>query len=62
MQFLAAASLNVVLVVHFKMGVRGVLWGNLLSNTLSLPLAIFIARNGANALSSRGLREPLFRF
>jgi O-antigen/teichoic acid export membrane protein len=44
-QFVTAMALNLLFVVGFEWGVRGVLWGNLLSQAVSLPLALWAVRD-----------------
>lgn len=61
-QFVAAVSLNVVLVVELELGVAGVLWGNLVSNAVAVPLALLVVRRPAGAAISRRLVAPLLRF
>lgn len=61
-QFAMALSLNIVLVVNYGMGVRGVLIGNLVSNVLALPLVLAVARKGAELRVSRRLLAPLGKF
>jgi O-antigen/teichoic acid export membrane protein len=43
-QFAVAMTANVLLVVHWRLGVRGILWGNLLSYALALALGLALAR------------------
>jgi O-antigen/teichoic acid export membrane protein len=61
-QFAAAFLLNVVLVVRFEMGVRGVLWGNLVSQLLSLPLALLMVQASSVLRFNRKLASALLRF
>jgi O-antigen/teichoic acid export membrane protein len=71
-QFAAAMTANVLLVVHWRLGVRGILWGNLLSYALALALGLVLARRGwferrrgqgAGAIAvDRRLASPLLRF
>ena len=54
-QFATAMSLNLLFVMRFGWGVRGILWGNLLSNGVALALACaagFRRRAGQRALES----------
>jgi O-antigen/teichoic acid export membrane protein len=43
-QFTAAMTANVLLVVHWRLGVAGILWGNLLSYALALALGPWFMR------------------
>ncbi len=43
LQFLTAMVLNILFVVRYSMGVRGVLLGNLISHVVALPAAIWFA-------------------
>lgn len=61
-QFAAAMLLNVLFVVVYHLGVAGVLWGNLLSNLLALPLALAVAFRGDRLGLSRRLVRPLLSF
>jgi len=53
---------NVTLVAGLGLGVRGILWGNLLSNAVALPLAFAVARRGSVPRIDRRLAVPLLRF
>ncbi len=61
-QFVLAILLNIVFVVHFGLGMRGVLWGNLLSNVAALPITLFFVRRGAKWRFDRRLVRPLLTF
>ena len=71
-QFTVAMTANVLLVVHWRLGVAGILWGNLLSYALALALGPWFARRArrrrpvaeaaAGALFDRRLTSPLLRF
>lgn len=61
-QFLIAIGLNCTLVIVYSLGVRGVLWGNLISNVLALPLALMLAKKGVRFSIDRRLLRPLVRF
>lgn len=61
-QFIGALSLNIVLVVHYGLGIRGVLWGNLVSNLIALPVALAVATRGARLAPSPRLIRPMLRF
>lgn len=60
-QFAVAMALNVALVVGFGLGIRGVLWGNLISNALVLPIAVAAVRCASFRVNPR-LVGPLLRF
>ncbi|MEM7349859.1 MAG: oligosaccharide flippase family protein [Acidobacteriota bacterium] len=61
-QFVPAMILNVVLVVRFDMGVRGVLWGNLISSLIALVLGLWVVRQDSVLRLERRLVRPLLRF
>jgi O-antigen/teichoic acid export membrane protein len=61
-QFVPAMMLNIVLVVVFDLGVRGVLLGNLASSLIALPLALWVARGDTIAEFNRTLARPLLSF
>jgi Membrane protein involved in the export of O-antigen and teichoic acid len=62
LQFLAAMTLNIVLVVVLDQGVRGVLTGNLCSNIMAIPLALYLVRRDVDWRPVRRLASPLLRF
>ena len=61
-QFTSAVVLNIVLVVGFERGVEGVLWGNLTSNALVLPLALLLVRRRARLQVTGRLLRPMLNF
>ncbi len=61
-QFVPAMILNIVFVVVLDLGITGVLWGNLLSTMIALPLALWAARHDAMLAIERRLLRPLFSF
>lgn len=61
-QFVVALVLNIVFVVTLGMGVAGVLWGNLISNGLTIPLALLVARRTTALGVDIALYRPLVRF
>lgn len=61
-QFAGAMVLNILLVVHYRMGVHGILWGNFLANAAAVPLAAAVARRGSELRFNRRLAAPLTRF
>ncbi len=61
-QFIPAMVLNILFVVRFRLGVQGVLWGNLISGLLALALGLLVARRGAMLELNRRLVRPLLRF
>ncbi len=61
-QFVPAMALNILFVVHFRLGVQGVLWGNLISSLLALALGLWAARRGSVPRLNRRLIRPLLRF
>jgi O-antigen/teichoic acid export membrane protein len=62
-QLTTALTLTVLLVVHWHMGVRGILWGNLLSNLLVLLLGAALAarRRAAGRAEHRSVRAARLR-
>lgn len=62
LQFVAALLLNITFVVGLGLGVRGVLWGNLLSNALQLVTALWVSRQGSAARFAGRLVRPLLSF
>lgn len=62
LQFVPAMVLNIVLVVHFGMGIQGVLWGNLISSVVSLPVGLWMAGKHDTWRFDRRLVEPLVHF
>lgn len=61
-QFAIATTLNVTLVLWFDLGIRGILWGNFISNAVALPLGIFIALRGSALQFDKRLVRPLMGF
>ncbi|MBI3786562.1 MAG: lipopolysaccharide biosynthesis protein [Deltaproteobacteria bacterium] len=61
-QFLSALALNLFFVVKLGWGVRGVFWGNLLSNALLAVLAAVASQRTALLHFSRPLVRPLLSF
>ncbi len=61
-QFAAALLLNIVLVVKYDLGVPGILWGNLASNVIALPVALAVVRKEVALTFRRPLAQPLLRF
>jgi O-antigen/teichoic acid export membrane protein len=57
------ATLNIVFLYHFKMGVAGVLWGNLITGAIwtLLQLAIFVSLRGGMTVDWR-LLKPMATF
>lgn len=62
LQFVPAMALNIVLVVHMGLGVRGVLVGNLLSSLIALPVGLWMVRRKESFRFDPRLVRPLFRF
>ena len=62
LQFVPAMVLNIVLVVHFELGMEGVLWGNLISSVVSLPVGLWLAGREDVWRFDRRLVEPLVHF
>ncbi|MCG8460318.1 MAG: polysaccharide biosynthesis C-terminal domain-containing protein, partial [Holophagales bacterium] len=61
-QFGLGMLLNVALVVWFRMGVHGVLWGNLLAAVAALPLGLYMARRDLVMRFEERLVRPLLHF
>ena len=61
-QVVVALSLNLVLVVYYDAGVRGIFWGNLSSNVVALPVGLLVARRSPRLVLVRRLAAPLIRF
>ncbi|MBV8200462.1 MAG: oligosaccharide flippase family protein, partial [Acidobacteria bacterium] len=51
-QFAAAMTANVLLVVRWRAGVAGILWGNLLSYAIALALGFWFVRRGRRRLAA----------
>ncbi len=62
LQFLVAMVLNILFVVRFSMGVRGVLVGNLISHIVALPVAIWMASKRSDLAVELQLARPLLTF
>jgi O-antigen/teichoic acid export membrane protein len=62
LQFGIGMLLNVVLVVAFRMGILGVLWGNLIAAGLALPFGLFLARHDLLPRFEKRLARPLLTF
>lgn len=62
LQFLIAGLLNILFVVKFEMGIRGVLWGNLASYIGALPVAVMLASRRSRFAVSPALVRPLLAF
>jgi O-antigen/teichoic acid export membrane protein len=62
LQFVTALALNIIFVVGLGMGVRGVLWGNLLSNALQLIVALQVSRSSSVPSFAPRLMRPLLSF
>lgn len=62
LQFVPAMGLNILLVVHYGMGIEGVLWGNLISSILSLPVGLWLASREDVWRFDRRLVKPLVHF
>jgi O-antigen/teichoic acid export membrane protein len=62
LQFLTAMLLNILLVVHFSMGVRGILLGNLVSHVVVLPVALWLAAKQTELRVAPRLVRPLLTF
>ena len=62
MQFGLGMLLNIALVVWFRMGIHGVLWGNLVSSVLALPIGLIMARKDFNWTFEERLVQPLLHF
>lgn len=61
-QFGGSMVLNVLLVVAFKLGIWGVLWGNLIAAFLALPVGLWLARADLLPRFERRLVRPLLTF
>lgn len=61
-QFGVGMVLNIVLVVWFRMGVHGVLWGNLVSSIAALPVGLLMARRDIRWKFEERLVGPLLHF
>jgi O-antigen/teichoic acid export membrane protein len=61
-QFAVAAALNILFVVGWGMGVRGVLLGTLIASTLSVPIALAVALRGRAVRVAGHLARPLVAF
>ncbi|MEM9552909.1 MAG: oligosaccharide flippase family protein [Acidobacteriota bacterium] len=61
-QFGLGMALNVVLVVWLRMGIYGVLWGNLVAAAATLPAGLWIARRDIELRIDRRLVAPLLHF
>jgi O-antigen/teichoic acid export membrane protein len=61
-QFVLGLGLNVLFVVQLHWGIRGILLGNLLSQALSLPLALWMAGALRRFVLDRRLAGHLLRF
>ena len=62
LQFVPAMALNIVLVVHMGWGIRGVLFGNLVSSLVALPVGLWLASQSASLRFNRRLVKPLLHF
>ncbi len=62
LQFGLGMLLNITLVVAFRMGILGVLWGNLIAAALALPFGLFLARKEILLRFERRLVKPLLSF
>ena len=62
MQFGLGMLLNIALVVWFRMGVHGVLWGNLISSVVALPIGLIMARKDFQWSFEERLVQPLLHF
>jgi O-antigen/teichoic acid export membrane protein len=61
-QFVAALGLNLLFVAKLGMGVRGVFWGNLLSNALLAVMAVIVSQRTTLLRFNRRLVQPLISF
>jgi O-antigen/teichoic acid export membrane protein len=61
-QFLAAISLNIVFVVVYDLGIRGILWGNLIAVALALPVSLWVASRRVTWKLDKRLVRPLAAF
>ncbi|MGB5161789.1 MAG: oligosaccharide flippase family protein [Thermoanaerobaculia bacterium] len=62
LQFITAMVLNIVFVVRFTMGVQGVLLGNLISHSVALLAAVWLASRQSELVIEPGLARPLLTF
>lgn len=62
LQFAPAIALNIILVVRYDMGVRGVLWGNLISACIALPVGLWLAAKKDRLRFEPRLVKPLVHF
>lgn len=62
LQFAPAIALNILLVVRFDMGVEGVLWGNLISALIALPVGLWVAMKKDRWRFEPRLVKPLLHF
>lgn len=62
LQFGLGMLLNVTLVVAFRMGIYGVLWGNLIAAALALPFGLWLARSELRFRFESRLVKPLLSF
>jgi O-antigen/teichoic acid export membrane protein len=62
LQFVPAMALNIVLVVHLGWGIRGVLFGNLVSSLVALPVGLWLANRSSTLRFNRRLVKPLLHF
>jgi O-antigen/teichoic acid export membrane protein len=61
-QLAASLVFNLLLVAHYRLGVVGILWGNLAANAVALLLALAAARRGSVPRFNHRLAPPLLRF
>jgi O-antigen/teichoic acid export membrane protein len=61
-QFSLAVATNLVLVLAVRLGVKGVLLGNLVANVSALGLALVLTGAGGRVAFDRRLLRPLFAF
>ena len=61
-QFIIGIVLNIVFVVVYRMGVPGILWGNLISNAALFILAMPLASRGMRYRINPRMVGPLLRF
>ncbi len=61
-QFVPAMALNIGFVVGLRLGVTGVLWGNLISSLMALAVGYWVARREAELSFNRRLVRPLLHF
>ena len=62
MQFGVGMLLNIGLVVWFRMGVHGVLWGNLISSIAALPVGLMMAKSDIRWKFEERMVRPLLHF